>query len=373
MDRVNVGVIGCGAISGIYLKTMSAMDILQVVSCADIIPQRAEAAAAKCGCRAVSVEDLLTDPEIEIVVNLTVPAAHASVAAAALEAGKCVYNEKPLAATRDEGRRLLELATARGLRIGCAPDTFLGGGQQTCRKLIDDGAIGQAVAAAALFTCRGHERWHPNPEFYYAPGGGPVFDMGPYYLTALVNLVGAISRVTASGRATFAERVITSQPKAGTRIKVQVPTHVAGVLDFAGGAVGSLVMSYDVWKTNLPRIEIYGTEGTLSVPDPNGFGGRVRVCRADGDWLDVPLTHGYIENIRGIGVADMAYAMRGGWDHRAGGELAYHVLDVMEGVAEAAEAGRHVAIASTVRRPAAMPAEADAAGGDAWRHPHQNS
>jgi predicted dehydrogenase len=357
MKKTAIGVIGCGKISGIYFKTMAAMEVFRVKSCADLVRDRAEAAAKQYGCQAVSAEEMLADPEIEIVVNLTIPAAHASVALAAVGAGKSVYNEKPLAVTCAEGRKLLEAAAAKGVRVGCAPDTFLGGGQQTCRKLIDDGAIGQPVAAVAFMTCHGHESWHPDPEFYYKPGGGPMLDMGPYYLTALVNLLGPIRRVTGSARITFPQRVITSQPKAGTTIQVEVPTHVAGVMDFANGAVGTLITSFDVWGANLPRIEVYGTEGSLSVPDPNNFAGPVKVLPSQrkGAWQDVPLTHGYAENSRGIGVADLACALRSGRAHRAGGELAYHVLDVMHAFHQASEQGRHVTLQSTASRPAPLP------------------
>ncbi|MGA2266732.1 MAG: Gfo/Idh/MocA family oxidoreductase [Phycisphaerae bacterium] len=356
-NKTAVGVIGCGKISGIYFKTMSAMEALAVKSCADAVRERAEAAAEKYGCRAASVEELLADPEIAIVVNLTIPAAHASVAMAAVEAGKSVYNEKPLAVTCAEGRRLLEAAAAKAVRVGGAPDTFLGGGQQTCRKLIDDGAIGQPVAAVAFLISHGHESWHPDPEFYYKPGGGPMFDMGPYYLTALVNLLGPVRRVTGSTRITFPQRVITSQPKAGTTIQVEVPTHVAGVMDFANGAVGTIITTFDVWGANLPHIEVYGTEGSLSVPNPNAFGGPVKLMppQRQAPWQDIPLTHGYAENSRGLGVADLACALRSGRAHRAGGDLAYHVLEVMHAFQQASEQGRHVLIQSTAPRPAPLP------------------
>ncbi|MDI6828220.1 MAG: Gfo/Idh/MocA family oxidoreductase, partial [Armatimonadota bacterium] len=307
MDTVKVGIVGCGNICGIYFQNAKMLEAIEVRACADIIPERAKAKADEFGCKAMSVEELLADPEIEIVLNLTIPNAHASIAIAALEAGKSVYNEKPLAITREDGRKMLDLAKSKGLLVGCAPDTFMGGGIQTCRKLIDDGWIGQPVATTAFMVCHGHEGWHPDPEFYYKAGGGPMFDMGPYYLTALVNLIGPVRRVTGSARITFPERIIGSEPKRGTVIKVDVPTHVAGVMDFANGAVGTIITSFDVWAANLPRIEIYGTEGSLSVPDPNTFGGPVRIRRAgDKEWADVPLSHGYAENSRGLGVADMA-------------------------------------------------------------------
>jgi predicted dehydrogenase len=357
MKKVKVGIIGCGNISGIYLKNCSqTFEIIDLVACADLIPERAQAKAEEYNIKAMSVEELLADPEIEIVLNLTIPKAHAEVCTAALEAGKNVHVEKPLAITREDGQKLLELAKAKGLRIGAAPDTFLGGGIQTCRKLIADGWIGEPVAATAFMTCHGHESWHPDPEFYYKVGGGPMFDMGPYYLTALIALMGPVKRVTGSTRITFPERTITSAPKYGTKITVDVPTHVAGVMDFANGAIGTIITSFDVWSAQLPRIEIYGTEGTLSVPDPNTFGGPVYVRRAGADgWSEIPLTHGYAENSRGIGVADMAYAIRSGRPHRANGEMAYHVLDIMHGFHDASDSGRHYELASTCQQPAPLP------------------
>jgi predicted dehydrogenase len=357
MKTTKIGIVGCGNISGIYFEAGRVFDILDIVACADLLPERASAKAAEHHIpRACRVEELLADPEIEIVVNLTIPKAHAEVARAALQAGKSVHNEKPLAVSREDGMQLLKAAGERGLRVGCAPDTFLGGGLQTCRKLIDDGWIGEPVAATAFMLCHGHESWHPDPDFYYQPGGGPMFDMGPYYLTALVHLMGPVRRVTGSAQVTFPERLITSQPKYGTKIKVNVPTHVAGIMDFANGAVGTIVTSFDVWAAQVPRIEIYGTEGSLTVPDPNGFGGPVFVRRAGAsDWSEVPLTHGYAKNSRGIGVADMAYALRSGRPQRANGDMAYHVLDIMHAFHDASREGRHVELSSTCTRPAPLP------------------
>ncbi len=357
MKTTKIGIVGCGNISGIYLEAGRVFDILEIVACADLLPERASAKAAEYHIpKACNVQELLADPEIEIVVNLTIPKAHAEVALAALQADKSVHNEKPLAVSREDGMQLLKLARERGLRVGCAPDTFLGGGLQTCRKLIDDGWIGEPVAATAFMLCHGHESWHPDPDFYYQPGGGPMFDMGPYYLTALVHLMGPVRRVTGSAQTTFPERLITSQPKYGTKIKVNVPTHVAGIVDFANGAVGTIVTSFDVWAAQVPRIEIYGTEGSLSVPDPNIFGGPVFVRRAGAsDWSEVPLTHGYTKNSRGIGVADMAYALRSGRPQRANGDMAYHVLDIMHAFHDASREGRHVELSSTCTRPAPLP------------------
>ena len=356
-SKVKVGVVGCGNISGIYFTNAKKLKDIEVVAVADLVRERAEAKAKEFGIgRVCRVKEMLADPEIEIILNLTIPKAHASVALAALRAGKSVYNEKPLAIRLEDGRRILRLAKSKGLRVGCAPDTFLGGGMQTCRKLIDDGAIGRPVAATAFMLCHGHESWHPDPEFYYQVGGGPMFDMGPYYLTALVSLMGPVKRVTGSARITFPKRTITSAPKHGTRITVRTPTHIAGVMDFASGAVGTIITSFDVWGAELPRIEVYGTEGTLSVPDPNGFGGPVRLLKAgEGNWKEVRLTHGYADNSRGLGVADMARGLRTGRAHRANGELACHVLEIMHAFHTASRQGRHVRLKTSCVRPRAMP------------------
>lgn len=359
MQRVKIGVVGCGQISGAYFRRFPQFDMLECVACADLDMERARASAEEFGLqKACAVDELLADPDIRIVVNLTIPQAHHAVAMAALEAGKCVHGEKPLTVSREEGRDLLAAAEAKGLLVGSAPDTFLGGGIQTCRKLIDDGWIGTPVAATAFMLGHGHESWHPDPEFYYQAGGGPMFDMGPYYLTALVNLLGPVKRVTGSARISFPERTITSEKKRGKKIEVEVPTHVAGIMDFAGGAVGTIVTSFDVWGHTLPFIEVHGSLASLSVPNPNSFGGPVRIRAGhdpEGAWRDVPLTHVYTDNWRGIGVADMARALLSGRQHRANGALAYHVLEMMHAFHDASAAGVHVNLESTCRRPDALP------------------
>lgn len=352
-----IGVIGCGKISGAYLEALKTFDIINVAALADIDLERARERAAEFNVpKACSVDELLADPELTLVINLTVPQAHAEVGLATVAAGKSVYNEKPLTIAREDGRQLLDLAREKNVRVGCAPDTFLGGGIQTCRKLIDDGWIGRPLAATAFFLGHGPEHWHPNPDFYYQVGGGPMFDMGPYYLTALIALLGPARRVTGSAGKGFDTRLITSQPFYGTPIAVNTPTHIAGVLDFADGAIATLVTSFDVWAAQVPRIEIYGTEGSLSVPDPNIFGGPVRVQRGRGEWAEAPLTHGWAKgNMRGLGVADLAHALRSGRPHRANGDLAYHVLDIMHAIHDASDAGRHIELTSTCERPAALP------------------
>lgn len=360
-DKVKVGVIGCGNISGIYLKNLKRFNVTEVAACADIVLDKARAKAEEFSIpRACTVDELLDDPEIGLVLNLTIPKAHAEVALKALTKGKSVYNEKPLALKLEEGKKILTLARRKNLLVGCAPDTFMGAGIQTCRKLIDGGAIGEPVAATAFMMCHGHESWHPDPEFYYDVGGGPMFDMGPYYLTALVNLIGPVKRVHGIARVTFAERTITSAPKNGKRIRVKTPTHIAGTIDFKNGAVVTMVTSFDVWHHTLPHIEIHGTLGSLQVPDPNSFGGPVRLRRAqDKEWQEIPLSYKYAENSRGVGVADMARALLGGKNkHRANGGLALHVLETMHAFLASSRTGRCAAIDSKCRKPEPMDARA---------------
>ena len=351
-----LGIIGCGNISSAYVTGCGLFDFLRVAAVADVAPEVAQAKAAEHGLAcAGSVEALLADPDIDIVINLTTPAAHAAVSLAALAAGKHVYSEKPLAVARADGRAVLDEAAARGLRVGGAPDTFLGGGLQTCRKLIDDGAIGQPVAATAFMLGHGPESWHPNPGFFYKQGAGPLFDMGPYYITALIHLLGPVARVAALARASFAERVVTAAARRGERLPVEVPTHVAGTLAMAAGPLATMITSFDVWGHTLPRIEIYGSEGSLSVPDPNTFGGPVRLLPAGSrEWQDVALSHSDAVR-RGVGVADMAGAIREGRPQRAAGEMAYHVLDVMHSFYDSSAEGRAVAVSSTCAQPAALP------------------
>jgi len=356
VQSFNVGIVGTGGILYAYMEGCRRFDILRIAACADLDTARAQVRAAEYNIpRVLPVDALLTDPEIDLVINLTPPKAHAEIALGAIKGGKHIYNEKPLGITRAEGRAILDAASAAGVRVGCAPDTFLGGGLQTARKVLDDGWIGRPVAASAFIAGRGPEGWHPNPDFFYQRGGGPLFDMGPYYLTALIHLLGPVKRVTASAQKSFPERIAGSEGNRGRRIPVEVPTHVSGTLDFASGVVGTLIASFDVWAHELPRIEIYGSEGTLSVPDPNMFAGDVRVRRFDQEtWFRFPLTHP-ADIQRGIGPADMAHAIASGRPHRASGELAYHVLDIMESLEEASIRGQHIQLESTCAQPAPLP------------------
>jgi predicted dehydrogenase len=353
-DALRVGLVGAGTISGQYVKTLLRLDDVVLTRVADIDPAKAAAVASVAGVTACTPSELYEASDVDIVLNLTIPLAHAEVALAAIAAGKHVYGEKPLAADTSSARAVLNAAAAAGVAVGCAPDTVLGTGVQTARASLDAGDIGLPVAATAFMTTPGHERWHPAPEFYYEPGGGPLLDMGPYYLTALVTLLGPIRRVVGMSSTPRATRVIGSGPRAGVEIPVRVATHVTGVLEHVGGELSTLMMSFDVWGAQLPRIEVYGTEGSLSAPDPNGFDGTVRIFRDE--WVDLPVLAGYPEAGRGLGVADLARSIVDGKPHRANGDLAFHVLDVMECLLRAAESGTSVTIGSTCERPAAVTA-----------------
>ena len=355
MAPLNVGIIGTGNIAPAYIKGCQPFDVINLVACADLDIARAEAFAAEHGLTAYTVDDLLASDDIDIIINLTIPAAHAAVSLQIIEAGKHAYAEKPLALNRADGLKIIQAAEAKGVRVGCAPDTFLGGGGQTARKAIDDGVIGKPIAATAFFVSHGPEGWHPNAGFYYLKGGGPLFDMGPYYLTTLVNLMGPVKRVSASATKTFPERIATSEALMGQVLPVEVNTHIAGTLEFENGAIATVITSFDVWASHLPRIEIHGEDGSLSVPDPNRFDGVVQAWHSDDKvWRDIQLSH--TTNIgRGAGVADMAYAIQSGRPHRASGALAFHVLDIMQALEEAAAQGKHIDINSTLDIPLAVP------------------
>ena len=355
---VKVGVVGCGNISSAYFDHAPAFPILEVVACADLDQDKAKAQAAKFSIpQVLSVDELLAHPEIEIVLNLTIPQAHVPIARQAIAHGKHTYAEKPFGLDREDAKPLLEEAVAKGLRVGCAPDTFMGTGVQTARKVIDAGAIGAPVAFTAFMMGRGHETWHPSPEFYYEPGGGPMFDMGPYYLTALLNLLGPIKRLTGLASIAIPERTITSQPKYGKQITVTTPDHIVGTMEFVSGAVGTIIMSFAVhhspYDGKFP-ITIMGTDGSLKVPDPNGFDGPVEIARPGEDWEAVPntFTEGYG---RMVGVADMAYAIRSGRPHRASAEQAYTVLDAIQGFLDSSRTGQTYMLTAPYERPAPMP------------------
>ncbi|MCL2509272.1 MAG: Gfo/Idh/MocA family oxidoreductase [Oscillospiraceae bacterium] len=349
-----IGFVGVGDISGIYLKNITEMfGEIEIAGLCDIKREKAERAAQRYGITKIygDMHELFADPDVDIVLNITRPYEHFAVTKAALEAGKNVYSEKPLAATLEEGRILKKLADEKGLVLGGAPDTFLGAGIQTCRKLIDDGYIGTPVGAAAFMICRGHETWHPDPEFYYKHGGGPMLDMGPYYLTALVNLMGPVKRVAGMAKASYPTRLITSEPLNGTVVSVDVPTYITGLLEFKSGAVGTIFTTFDVKYAQGARLEVYGSQGTLSVPDPNNFGGQVKLLRAEEkEYRDMPLCFGYPENSRALGLADMAKAMETGRKHRANSEQTLHVLEIMSAIETSGREGRFIEIESVFER-----------------------
>ncbi|MEV8214329.1 Gfo/Idh/MocA family oxidoreductase [Leifsonia sp. NPDC077715] len=353
---LNVGVIGVGVISKQYFEHLPQLPNLHLTAVADLDLDRAAVVAAEQGVEALSVDALLADPRVDVVLNLTIPAAHAEVALRALDAGKHVYGEKPLALSTAEAAPILERAAARGLRVGSAPDTVLGTGIQTSRALLDEGAIGDPVAAAVAWTAPGHELWHPAPAFYYQPGGGPLFDMGPYYLTSLVTFFGPVVRVSgATGRSTRERRVATG-PLAGSVVPVDVDTHVTAILEHASGVISTVTVSFEVWASRSPKFEVYGTAGTLAVPDPNMFSDTVQLATADDrDFRDVDPVAGYADAGRGYGLADLARAIETDRPARASGELAFHVLEIMESVLRAGATHEVVELSSTVERPAPVP------------------
>jgi predicted dehydrogenase len=354
--RVGVGIIGCGNISSQYLKAMRDFAVLEIVAVADMRPEVADRKAAEFGLTAVPVDALLADPRVEIIVNLTIPRAHVEVGLRAIAAGKHVYGEKPLGITYAEGKQLADAAKAAGLRLGSAPDTFLGGAHQEARALLDSGAVGTIVGGTAFMGVPGHERWHPDPAFYYDVGGGPVLDMGPYYITDLVNLLGPVESVMSMSATPQAERPIYSEPRKGQMMPVKVFTHVAGLLRFRSGAIIQMTMSFDVPGHMHIPFELYGTRLSLIVPDPNMFGGEVKTRpAAEKEWTTVPSSLPFADaNYRSLGVADMAHAIIEGRSHRASGELALHVLEVMEALEVASKTGQPVAIRTTVERPAPL-------------------
>ena len=358
MEKTKIGVVGCGDISGIYLTNLTTkFKNTQIVGLYDLIEEKAEKAATQYGIpkKYKDMHELFNDPNVEIVLNLTRPYQHHAVSMAAIKAGKHVYSEKPMGASLEEAVEIKEEAEKKGVLVGGAPDTFLGAGQQTCRKLVDSGFIGKPIGATAFFACPGHERWHPDPDFYYQFGGGPLFDMGPYYITALVNLLGPVKTVSGMGQKTSATRTITAARKFGETIDVNVDTHIAATLSFECGAICTMMMSFDVHAHNLPILEVYGTEGTLSVPDPNTFDGPVRLFRREQqEFLNVPLTFGYKENSRGLGASDMALAIKSGRKPRAGIDLYFHVFEIMAGIQESALQKKEVEIASRTQKPEPM-------------------
>lgn len=373
LDRpLNVGIIGTGVISGIYMQNMALFPGLRLRGCADIRPDAAAAQAGKHGTEAMTIDALLASPDVDLVVNLTVPNAHFAVSHAALTAGKHVFSEKPLCVKVEDGRRLVAEAEARGLRLGCAPDTFLGAGGRLARQMVDAGRVGRIVAGSAVLMSRGMEHWHPDPAFFFKPGGGPILDIGPYYIGALVNLLGPIARVQAQASIGLAERVVSAPgPRNGDRITVETPTTVMALLQFAAGAQVTLAMSWDVHKHGHPAIELYGTEGSLRVPDPNFFGGSVEFTEGAGEWQAAdaagmafgrpnwrspawPASRPDQANYRCLGLAELARAIGHGTPHRSSGRLALHVLEAMYAILSAAETGTAKEVGTPIERPPAL-------------------
>lgn len=385
MKPFRVGVIGIGDISDVYFNNLKKFDAVEVVACASRGLEKAQAKAKRHGIpRAYADgEEIVADPEIDIVLNLTVPAAHGHYNLEALEAGKHVYTEKPLAATFDEAQQIISLARERGLYVGSAPDTFLGARLQTCRELIESGELGEVIGTSAFVVSHGHEWHHPNPDYFYQPGGGPIHDIGPYYFTALLSLFGPVARTAGLAQRRFDARTIENGPRRGESFAVDpdVMTHVTGNLDFENGISGTFIASFDVWDSQLPRIEIYGTKGTICVPDldpiagPNLFGGPVHLITRENyrwrtrplpnplpTWRDVPIRRRYNEtshdeNSRGLGLVDMAYAIRDGRVPRASGEMALHMMEVLDAILQSAREKRFVEVESRFALPMPLPVD----------------
>jgi predicted dehydrogenase len=363
-EKMGVGIIGCGMISDTYLNAAKTFPVINVVGCADVIKACARAKAEAFGVREMTNEEIYADPEVQIVVNLTPPLMHSAINIEALRAGKHVYTEKPFGVDAEDAAKVLAVAREKNLRVGSAPDTFLGGGFQTCRKLLDDGWIGAPISATAIVMGRGPEKWGQAP-FFYDYGAGPMLDLGPYYITALVHLFGPAKSVAAmtkkgSEYRTFADQVAPqyqAQYKPYDRYPVNVPTHLTGVIAFQSGVTATVITSFEAYGHTHPPIEVYGDQGTMTCPDPNTFGGPVKVLRNGGtnQWMEMPLTHIYRDNSRSLGVADMAQAILDNRPHRCNGDLACHVLEIMLAFEKAGREKKTVGLESTCDRPAAFP------------------
>ncbi|MFJ4201043.1 Gfo/Idh/MocA family protein [Streptomyces sviceus] len=355
-DAHRIGVIGLGVISRAYLDTLVGRSAVRVTAVADLDASRSAAVAAELpGVQALSVEELLSSPDVDTVLNLTVPAAHAEIALGAVSHGKNVYGEKPLTAELTDARTVLEAASKAAVGVGCAPDTVLGTGVQTARAAVDAGAVGRPLFASAVMVTPGHERWHPHPDFYYTAGGGPLLDMGPYYLSSLVHLLGPVRAVIGASSRLRTERVIGSGPRAGERIPVEVDSHVSGVLEHEGGALTTITTSFDGVTTTAAPIEVHGETGTLTVPDPNTFDGEVRLLELGAaQWRTLPSSAGYVGAARGVGLLDFV-AADGQRPPRASGEVALHVLETMTALLRSSAEGRRIELSTSVERPAPVP------------------
>jgi predicted dehydrogenase len=354
-----VGIVGSGVISRTYAANAAAFDTFEIVACADLEPTRCEALAIEHALEALSVEALLASPSIDIVLNLTPPLAHLAVTRAALEAGKHVYSEKPLAITGAEAAELVRFAEEQGKRIGCAPDTFLGRAYQAARALLDEGAIGEPLAASAAMVGGGQERWHPDPDTFFRNGGGPLLDMGPYYLTAIVALLGPVRRVIGFASTLVAERRIEIGPRTGEVFAAETPTHTAALLELAGGLTATLVATFESPGHYSTMLLLHGSEGELALPDPNAFEGPVQIRRGRGGWEEVPYVRAGARDARGLGLHDLVEAIAENRPPRASAELAAHVVDVATSILASGERGSVVAIESGATRPEALPLDED--------------
>ena len=343
-EPLRVGVVGCGVIAARYVADSPAFEHWRPVACADLDTAAAEAFAAEHGLRALGVEELIADPEVELVLNLTPPKAHAALVGAALAAGKHAYTEKPLAATAAEARELVAEAGRRGLRLGCAPDTFLSSPYETGRRLIADGAIGTPLGAIATFLVGGPDSWHPNAAMFYEPGGGPVLDIAPYYLTAIVSLLGRIDAVAGFAETPTRERTLGAGARAGETIRVEVPTHASAVLRTESGALASLTVSFETRNQYVTGMVVHGTHGILTLPDANGFSGEVTLRRGRDDVETVAYESHGARDTRGLGLDELVQALRAGRPHRASGELGLHVLEAAEAMVASAEDGRAIGL-----------------------------
>ena len=354
----NVAIVGCGNISEIYLTNLTnVFENVKVYSVCDLDKNKAQEKSDKYSVKVMTLDEILNDDIVDIVLNITTPFQHFDICKKSIKAKKNVYTEKPLSLTYEEGAELVRSAEKNNVLLGCAPDTFMGAGIHTARKIIDDRLIGEIIGASAFMVCPGHESWHPSPEFYYKNGGGPLFDMGPYYLTALVNLIGPVNSVSGMANCIRNQRVITSKPKKGQIIDVEVETHVNALLKFKNGAIGNIIMSFDVYGSHLPRIEIYGTKGSLIVPDPNNFGGEVLLKqKLDKEFHTCPLINRFSENSRGLGISDMAYCLiNNSSENCANGKLALHVLEIMEKIMESNSTHKEMKLISSCKRPEISP------------------
>jgi predicted dehydrogenase len=357
MSDLKVGIVGCGVIAKHYVERATAFASFRVVACADAAADTAQAFGAGHGLNALEVDALLADPDIDIVLNLTPPAVHAQVIRAALDAGKHVYTEKPLATDPDDASQLLVHAERCGLRIGCAPDIFLGSAYQAGRALIDDEAIGTPLSVSASMLTGGIAAWHPNPGIFYSAGAGPLLDIGPYYFTAIAALIGPVRRVVGFATTRVTERAIEIGPRSGERFAVTVPSHTAATLELADGVLASMIMSFETEDALVTDLTIHGTHGVLALPDPNTFSDSVRLRQGRGEWVDVPVESRGARDARGIGLHDFAEAIVEGRPHRASGALGSHVVEIACAVLDAAASGAPVTLRSDVGRPAPMPSE----------------